>query len=246
MSFLKRAKPYKTIHAYLYVLELGVFEDEEDKKTKNINDKKNEYQYAYPDALRLEILDALDACSLKSTKVSATARIVTASEEPAMASAFASALRAGKVSGFGVDGKRTDHARARWLDIDALARHLLVDDEKYIHEDDDDDDDDDHLEIPIFVFDQRFDGEHKDSPLLFTNAKPVEIVRDAIFVTRSNPIKEELISPTYGRMPFSASRSFCEKSKRSSQISRTRREKWRRQLRSSFPDSSRRTKQRRL
>ena len=210
MSFLKRAKPYKTIHAYLYVLELGVVKDEEDKKTKNINDKKNEYQYAYPDALRLEILDALDACSLKSTKVSATARIVTASEEPAMASAFASALRAGKVSGFGVDGKRTDHARARWLDIDALARHLLVDDEKYIHEDDDDDDDDDHLEIPIFVFDQRFDGEHKDSPLLFTNAKPVEIVRDAIFVTRSNPIKEELISSTYGRMPFSASRSFCE------------------------------------
>ena len=192
-SFLKRAKPYKTIHAYLYVLELGVVKDEEDKKTKNINDKKNEYQYAYPDALRLEILDALDACSLKSTKVSATARIVTASEEPAMASAFASALRAGKVSGFGVDGKRTDHARARWLDIDALARHLLVDDEKYIHEDDDDDDDDDHLEIPIFVFDQRFDGEHKDSPLLFTNAKPVEIVRDAIFVTRSNPINEELI-----------------------------------------------------
>ena len=208
-SFLKRAKPYKTIHAYLYVLELGVVKDEEDKKTKNINDKKNEYQYAYPDALRLEILDALDACSLKSTKVSATARIVTASEEPAMASAFASALRAGKVSGFGVDGKRTDHARARWLDIDALARHLLVDDEKYIHEDDDDDDDD-HLEIPIFVFDQRFDGEHKDSPLLFTNAKPVEIVRDAIFVTRSNPINEELISSTYGRMPFSASRSFCE------------------------------------
>ena len=173
MSFLKRAKPYKTIHAYLYVLELGVVKDEEDKKTKNINDKKNEYQYAYPDALRLEILDALDACSLKSTKVSATARIVTASEEPAMASAFASALRAGKVSGFGVDGKRTDRASARWLDIDALARHLLVDDEKYIHEDDDDDDDDDHLEIPIFVFDQRFDGEHKDSPLLFTNAKPV-------------------------------------------------------------------------
>ena len=78
-----------------------------------------------------------------------------------MASAFASALRAGKVSGFGVDGKRTDHARARWLDIDALARHLLVDDEKYIRRNSGDDDDDDHLEIPIFVFDQRFDGEHK-------------------------------------------------------------------------------------
>ena len=74
-------------------------------KTKNINDKKNEYQYAYPDALRLEILDALDACSLKSTKVSATgANRHGVPEEPAMASAFASALRAGKVSGFGVDG----------------------------------------------------------------------------------------------------------------------------------------------
>ena len=214
-SFLKRAKPYKTIHAYMYVLELG--EKDEYEKNNNNNkkitsDKKSEYQYAYSDALRLEILDTLDASSLKSTKVSATARIVTASEEPAMASAFASALRTGKVSGFGVDGKQSDHARARWLDVDALAQHLLVDDEKYTGEDEEDkeEDNEDHLEIPIFVFDQRFDGEHRDSPLLFTNAKPVEVIRDAIFVTRSSPINEKLLSSTHGRMPFSASRSFCE------------------------------------
>jgi len=212
-SFLKRAKPYKTIHAYMYVLELGVKDDTGNNENANANaDRKNEYQYAYSDALRLEILDALDASSLKSTKVSATARIVTASEEPAMASAFASALRAGKVYGFGIDGKRSDHARARWLDVDALAQHLLVDDQKYASEDDDEEEEDneDHLEIPIFVFDQRFDGEHRDSPLLFTNAKPVEIIRDAIFVTRSNPINEKLVQSTHGRMPFSASRSFCE------------------------------------
>ena len=216
-SFLKRAKPYKTIHAYMYVLELGEKDEYENNNNNNNNkkitsDKKSEYQYAYSDALRLEILDALDASSLKSTKVSATARIVTASEEPAMASAFASALRTGKVSGFGVDGKQSDHARARWLDVDALAQHLLVDDEKYTGEDEEDkeEDNEDHLEIPIFVFDQRFDGEHRDSPLLFTNAKPVEVIRDAIFVTRSSPINEKLLSSTHGRMPFSASRSFCE------------------------------------
>ncbi len=213
-SFLKRAKPYKTIHAYMYVLELGEKDEyEKNNNNKKINtDKKNEYHYAYSDALRLEILDALDASSLKSTKVSATARIVTASEEPAMASAFASALRTGKVSGFGVDGKQSDHARSRWLDVDALAQHLLVDDEKYTREEDEDkeEENEDHLEIPIFVFDQRFDGEHRDSPLFFTNAKPVEVIRDAIFVTRSSPINEKLLSSTHGRMPFSASRSFCE------------------------------------
>ena len=79
-SFLKRAKPYKTIHAYMYVLELGEKDEyEKNNNKKSTTDKKNEYQYAYSDALRLEILDALDASSLKSTKVSATARIVTAS-----------------------------------------------------------------------------------------------------------------------------------------------------------------------
>jgi hypothetical protein len=208
-SFLKRAKPYKTIHAFLYILELGVSESDsndskDDGKSPNKRHESNINEYAYSDALRLEILDALDASSLKMTKVSATARIVTAVEEPAMASAFVAALRTGKVSGFGVDGKKTEYARARWLDIDALAQHLLVNTDNDEHNDDEN-----HLEIPIFVFDQRFDGEHKDSPLLFTNAKAVEIIKDAIFVTRSNPINEYLVKSTHGRMPFSQSRNFC-------------------------------------
>ena len=38
-SFLKRAKPYKTIHAYMYVLELG----EKDEYKKNNNNNKKEY-----------------------------------------------------------------------------------------------------------------------------------------------------------------------------------------------------------